>query len=382
MILKIKKIVILSFLILSAFTIQAQSDFRPGYVITLSGDTIFGQIDYRGDLTMGRICRFEFPDKTRKEYTPYDIQTYRFTDSKYYVSREIDGLRHFLEFLVKGEIDFYYLRDQDGDHYYAEKQNEPLSELPYKEKIREGEYGKKYLERSRIHTGLLYLYSDDAPQLKEDINKIEKPNHRGLMQFAKKYHQAVCTDGSECVIFERSVPLFKIKAEAMAGGYLFFNNAQKFIPIKNTYIAGANLYIWLPRVNENFYFKTGFSYSPILANLKTNEYSEFVFENVVIPNTPKRSISKYRIPLQIEYVYPKGMFRPTLSVGVNLYRFNNFGFHFLSAYSVGLLYKPDNTNFSISSRYELEIASFMPVIPVSDFSPIGNSLSLGVGYTF
>jgi hypothetical protein len=38
--------------------LQAQTDFRPGYVIGLNGDTIPGEIDYRGDKLMGETCTF------------------------------------------------------------------------------------------------------------------------------------------------------------------------------------------------------------------------------------------------------------------------------------------------------------------------------------
>ena len=39
--------------------LNAQTDFRPGYIIENSGDTIHGEIDYRGDILMGNVCRFK-----------------------------------------------------------------------------------------------------------------------------------------------------------------------------------------------------------------------------------------------------------------------------------------------------------------------------------
>ncbi|HLO90715.1 MAG TPA: hypothetical protein VK172_06060 [Lentimicrobium sp.] len=45
------------------------------------------------------------------------------------------GKKVFLEILIKGKISIYYLRDLEGDHYFIEKEGQPLINLPYKEGI-------------------------------------------------------------------------------------------------------------------------------------------------------------------------------------------------------------------------------------------------------
>ncbi|MDX2248115.1 MAG: hypothetical protein SF052_15120 [Bacteroidia bacterium] len=47
-------------IVLTAITgsVCAQKDLRPGYIITLENDTVKGEIDYRGDILMGDVCRF------------------------------------------------------------------------------------------------------------------------------------------------------------------------------------------------------------------------------------------------------------------------------------------------------------------------------------
>jgi hypothetical protein len=92
--------------LISTGFLYAQNDFNPGYVITIKGDTLFGKIDYRGDLYMKSICRFMTAENTINEYTPHDILAYRFIDSKYYISREVDGKSVFLEYLIKGKSMF------------------------------------------------------------------------------------------------------------------------------------------------------------------------------------------------------------------------------------------------------------------------------------
>ena len=52
-----KKLLFLVCLFFSVL-LKGQTDFTPGYVIKQPGDTVYGEIDYRDDLIMGKICRF------------------------------------------------------------------------------------------------------------------------------------------------------------------------------------------------------------------------------------------------------------------------------------------------------------------------------------
>ncbi|MFW5658286.1 MAG: hypothetical protein ACOCYF_02455, partial [Bacteroidota bacterium] len=77
---KLKGLILFGIL-LSTGVLHAQTDFRPGYIIQNAGDTVYGEIDYRGDLLMGRLCRFKEADNSIKDYSPYDIAAFRFIDS-------------------------------------------------------------------------------------------------------------------------------------------------------------------------------------------------------------------------------------------------------------------------------------------------------------
>jgi hypothetical protein len=359
-----KRLLLPLIILFFACGLKAQTDFRPGYVITLSGDTVYGQIDYRGDYTMGHVCRFESNDGLKTEYTPGSIQTYRFTDSKYFVSREVNGQKYFLEYLIQGKMDIYYLRDDNGDHYYLEKGNEPLVEIRYTKDILWVD-GKEYFYQSKTHIGLLNYVTMEAPQLQKKIGKIKKPDHKSLINIAKDYHYAVCEDDEQCIIFERPVPLFKIQAEPFVGYYSGLrqeDNIKKygFTPI--SFLFGANVYVWMPRTNENWYFKTGITY--------TNVESMHVFT----------------LPLQFAYVFPKGKFRPTFSGGMNFrwlkYNTESIAFATRPAYSVGLLTMVDahtslTVNFEVETEPLSETLRFLP-----NYKVMLLTTSLGLRYTF
>ncbi len=207
--------IILLGLLFSAHLLNAQTDFRPGYIIKTLGDTAFGQIDYRGDLLMSSVCSFEGSDNILNEYSPNDITAFRFTDSKYFVSREIDQKKVFLEYLIRGRVNIYYLRNESGDHYYLDKEGVELTEIPYEEGITEVDGKQMYFE-TKTHIGILFYIMQDAPVIQKRIETIKKPEHHNLIKLAEEYHNTVCPD-EKCIIYTKSIPFIKIIPEVTFG---------------------------------------------------------------------------------------------------------------------------------------------------------------------
>lgn len=73
--------------------LYAQNNYRPGFIITVQKDTIYGEIDYRTDKMNAKRCVFQSQgnDTEPVTYHPFEILGYRFTDDgKYYVSKNIE----------------------------------------------------------------------------------------------------------------------------------------------------------------------------------------------------------------------------------------------------------------------------------------------------
>ena len=286
---KQREIFLFLILIFATHTLISQTDFRPGYILTLSGDTIPGEIDYRGDLSMSKVCKFKNNAGALSEYTPDDISGYRFIGSKYYESREVKRKNVFLEFLIKGEVNIYYMRDEIGDHYFIDKANEKLVELPYEEGLTyEGD--KQVIYKSKEHIGLLNFYMQDAFEFLPRIQSLGKPSHRNLIKLAEDYHNTVCLDEA-CIIYEKSTPFLKINFEILAGILTDGNNKQQYIQ------GGVLAHLWVPRTNEKVFVKTGFLYSP--REITVDEDRQL------------------NIPLHIGYLAPSTYrIRPSFSVGL------------------------------------------------------------------
>lgn len=301
---------------------MAQQNFKSGYVITLSNDTVFGEVQLVGDKEMSEHCVFKEQHGVVKTFTANDINGYCIPKVKYYVSKEFNGKKIFFEFLIKGRLNVYYLRDgKNINQYYIENDSLGMQALPYMEEIRryegkgiEKSYG--YLYESTKHNGILKLFMQDAPDVAKDIDRMTKPNHESLIKVAKKYHNIVC-DGEACIIYKQSKTL-KIGVEAFAGTISY--NRKRSESIDNTFLPqiGVMGTIWLPREGSNLYFKTGL----LLTFLKdidwinsgygkqNGEYDLYLAQKKTIYTT---------IPLILESRFPTNSFiEPKVNVGLNV----------------------------------------------------------------
>jgi len=333
-------------LILTTGMLNAQTDFRSGYIIYSTGDTLYGEIDYRGDLLMNRVCKFRDKESKITDYYPNDITAFRFIDSKYFVSKEINNRKVFLEYLIKGKINIFYMRDDIGDHYYLDKEDVKLTEIPYEEGIKYVD-DKQVLYKSTRHIGLLNYYMRDAPELQSRISSIKKPEHQNLMKLAEDYHNTVGEEG-KYIIYGKTAPFIKILPE-LIGGVIKYSNVEG-LNSKYYMHTGIIGHIWMPRTSEKLYFRTGVLFSQLDFD---GEKSNF-----------------YKIPCQLEYIYSKGIVRPRIAYGLNFYIPN----YRTVSFDIG-------TNIKLSETFFLSATSDIEFNPTEGFFPkdlLSYSLKLGL----
>lgn len=102
------------FFLAISFQLMAQNNVREGYIITLQGDTIHGQIDFRTSAMNSKRCVFkQNGESTFKTYLPEDISGYRFTNNGiYYISKLVDTKDEgkkmlFVEYILHGNMNLY-----------------------------------------------------------------------------------------------------------------------------------------------------------------------------------------------------------------------------------------------------------------------------------
>jgi hypothetical protein len=350
---KLKRLVLFGLLI-STGIINAQKDFKPGYIIKTTGDTIYGHIDFQGDLLMSSICRFKDKESVTKVYYPNDIAAFRFIDGKYYISRTVNNKKVFLEYLIKGKINIYYMRDDIGGHYYIDKEDAKFAELPYSEGIKYVD-DKKVFFKTKSHIGFLNYYMQDVPELKIRIASVEKPQHHNLIKLAEAYHYAVCKD-QKCIIYEKKMPLLKMAISPFVG----LTNYKGYGKFRSE--LGVYLYFCDPSTNEKLFFKTG------LTHIKLSEDS--------------KSLNVYKIPLQLQYRYRANRIQPNISAGVNFFigKLDDYRMrtHTLSL-NVGLDYKiSDKTSLCTAFNSEFTPISALILAEEYKFDIISYSIIIGL----
>ena len=102
----------------------AQTNPKPGFIITNENDTIYGTIDYCSDAKNAYECLFLKEGETAyRSYSPAELKGYRFTDNGiYYVTRtfHVEGTdkTFFAEFLLQGGVSLFRHKENDTDYYY------------------------------------------------------------------------------------------------------------------------------------------------------------------------------------------------------------------------------------------------------------------------
>jgi hypothetical protein len=315
--------------------INSQSDFRNGYIIRLNKDTVYGLIDYKGNSANAKKCLFKKDANSEiSEFTPGELNAYRFIDSKYYVSKSLQSGdkagQLFLEYLIDGIVDIYYYRDELGEHYLADKGDGKLYALKNEEKvvsvtsvINNNEYITKYTGDSKEYIGILRYVFDKSPRIGRKVENISL-DHKSLINIADEYHKEVCQN-EQCIIFEKNLPKFKTTFGPVVGlnvttistndkykGTLSYFNKSDF-DISVCPSIGFYVKINLPYINERLYFQ----YQSIISKIRTNTMNSFMdgvlSREIVHDITLTESISGNSALLK--YEFPGGAFRPSFHAG-------------------------------------------------------------------
>ena len=364
------RISLASFLLSLSIFIQAQHDYRNGYVITYGNDTINGLIDFKDYKRNSQICQFKkSPEDSPTIFTPKDIIAYRVNDDRYYVTKTVtvgDSQKDmFLEYLIKGQANIYYYRDHIGDHYLIDKPGNILKEVVYKEEEIVIDHITRLKESTR-HIGILKAYLSDCPEIFYRIESLKKPDHDNMIAIAKDYHQKICNNDS-CIIYAQKKPPVRIVAEPLVGLIKYKYSEQFYLG------TGALLHVWLPRSSERLYFTTGYLYSKAVIDKYYNEESVLVGKEITI----------HRIPLHFEYIFPGQVIKPRFSYGINLFkREDEDGLGFFGTCGAGLLIKTINEVY-LSAGVDTEWTPILASLVVdSKIEGVSYSLNMGIFFRF
>lgn len=189
-----------------------QNKISEGYIITLQGDTVHGEVKDLGLNGNVKICVFK-PNDAREfsEFKPGEIHSFRF-NKKYYISKELNFERHtdslFIEFLVDGIVNLYYfqynyilyylIEDEAGVQTLIKVNNNTPTSI-------EDEVTAKVDRYRKI--GTIKTVLKDYPPIYSEVDNVYLENSRSMKNLIVSYHEGVCTD-YDCIDYT------KIKTQA------------------------------------------------------------------------------------------------------------------------------------------------------------------------
>ena len=235
-----KKIILFALLAISATMTMAQINPKSGIIITNSGDTIRGIIDFRTNETLSRECEFWAEGKTEgKTYKPGDIEGFRFDgNGKYFVTRKLDvdgkPRLYFAEFMVKGKMNLYCVADNPNEYFFFEREDGEMVKLtnksfsPFNHSAQEFE---DVLQTKKEQVGKVKYLLRDSWTAVEDMSQKsllkENFSRKGLVNAVRDYHKDVCTDGSTCMVYEYDEKSDKPKCRfKVFTGYAYYSKEE------------------------------------------------------------------------------------------------------------------------------------------------------------
>jgi hypothetical protein len=255
------------------FSVFGQADFRRGYFIDNSWDTVPGWIDYRGSSKNMEVCVFRSDaENSPVSYTAKQIRGYRFTDEeRFFVSRFIktesicDTV--FLEYLVDGISDlFFYQNSQLYSAYFIESPNGELLEVRKLPDTKETKDGVQYYKKDYSYYGSLSYALGGCAQLRGDLQTTEI-NHKSLIKVVQKYHEYKCSD-EVCIVYEKSIEPITVSLCPIVGyaaSSVKFIETERFdkydFDLSHSFMWGINGDIWLPQMNERLRLVVGITYN-------------------------------------------------------------------------------------------------------------------------
>jgi hypothetical protein len=179
--------------ILIIFTIafspgKAQSNFRDGFIISLTNDTIYGKIAYKLNSDNYKVCEFKLNDEITR-YSPSQLKGYGFINDKFYISGILENT--FVELLVDGPLRLFRYNS-----FYVQKSG-TIHELVQKE-IKIEKNGETYIQEDTRWRGIIRLMISDS-DMDMKIAQELKLNEKSLTRLVKEYNDR---KGSKITVFK------------------------------------------------------------------------------------------------------------------------------------------------------------------------------------
>ncbi|HEX8351104.1 MAG TPA: hypothetical protein VF598_14165 [Hymenobacter sp.] len=309
-------------------SVFGQADFRPGYIVLLTGDTLRGQIKTASTQHNLRQCAFRATDNAPSvEYTPKQLKGYGLpNDKQHYLSAVIaisdtSQAAYFLEVLVRGSVTLLYASNNGHDpRFFLQKTTGSREELKLiKRTVDLG--GRTYVQEIRQYQQVLLTSFADCPALASAI-KQARFGENSLAQIVERYNTCIGSTAISNTTATRGIKAqFGVLAGAALIGNMRINSASGLgyynakLSDKLTPIAGLQLGLNNARLNRRLWFYLSAYYQQrsykgqaavgAEATSSVDQHYDLAYKASFI-----------RLPLTLRYVALTGTVRPFAELGI------------------------------------------------------------------
>lgn len=247
------RLILLAMLFIAPLSMSGQ-DLRPGYIVTLNGDTVKGQVRYASSAKSRNGCLFRASaDGSKKKYLPGEISGFGISGDRAFESVTIPGepdRKSFARVLASGDIDLL----RAGKQYLLRK--DFIEILPPETQRRVAVTNGEAIRTERPYVGTLNIAMADCGKPVTDLRYSEKE----LTQAVDDYN--TCRNSKYQSIQRRPI------AQVGFNAFVSYVYSDMFLKYDNaamgttTFVAiGAGTDISSPRINDKLFLALDVSYA-------------------------------------------------------------------------------------------------------------------------
>jgi hypothetical protein len=317
------KLLLICILCIDFSGLIGQINYRNGYIISLSNDTLTGFINDGGTIRNMKMCQFKSGRNSQvKRYYPGDIKSFRFIDDKLYQSKMLPNADTntivFAEVLIEGYVSlFYYWKDKEMK-YFIQKGDGPMVGLINKQIISTTNtqmYFNYMVPKfySEVYLDSLYsIFKDCRRALERLVNVSYKA--KSLINIIKIYNQSCSgtTPISYVKDLKRSGPTKGIYSGLSFSKVFYFDSNGNEFEIQSNFVSSLPIGLYynkpLTFINQNLSAQI---------ELALN-YINFNRAYVKVPDLNQKIIlssGKLGIPVLLKYTFPGSKFSYSVAAG-------------------------------------------------------------------
>lgn len=321
-----KKTVLFIGLLLSSSVAFAQANFRPGYILPLTGDTVRGSVDYQGELRNSMLCRFRpTAGAAVVEYQPAQLRGYGFATGRDLQSRRLPGAAGqpaFLQALVLGKASLYHtINEKDKDLYYAGNGTSgPLEALIQQDSTQSGTDTQRYTTLQQVRTypfrNVLWKLMADCPSVQARLVRLELKEAALIKTFLA--YNACGTDGQPQYVAKKQTSKlrFVVLGGMQQSSLTYVNKGDHTVKSPLKPVAGIGLALQPGRFNPRFSLHVQALYLQQSFYGKVQTLGDGLYANEYVTREIDVKITSVRIPLMVRYTMQTAGVQPYLQAGM------------------------------------------------------------------